>query len=129
MQIEISMGEAIDRHTILQIKSEFIKDEEKLSNVKNELEYLNKLITNDIYFGLVGIDDIEELHETNLKLWKIEDDLRILEKEKRFDQNFIDLARAVYYTNDKRAEIKRRINLACGSMFIEEKSYVNYKNS
>jgi hypothetical protein len=129
MQIEISMGEAIDRHTILQIKSEFIKDQEKLANVRNELEYLNKLITNDIYFGLVATDDIEELRDVNMKLWKIEDELRIHEKENRFDQYFIDLARAVYYTNDKRAEIKRRINLACGATFIEEKSYVNYKNS
>lgn len=129
MQIEISMGEAVDRHTILQIKSEFIKDEEKLANVRNELQYLNKLISNDIYFGLIAIDDIEELHDVNKKLWRIEDELRILEKEQRFDQDFIDLARAVYYTNDRRAEIKRRINLACGATFIEEKSYVNYKNS
>ena len=129
MNIEISMGEAIDRHTILQIKSEKIKDEEKLKNVNDELKYINKLIINDIYFGLVATDDIEELLDTNKKLWQVEDDLRVFEKEKKFDEGFIDLARAVYHLNDRRAEIKRRINLACGARFLEEKSYVDYKNS
>jgi predicted TIM-barrel fold metal-dependent hydrolase len=126
MNIEISMGEAVDRHTILQIKAEFIKDEEKLKNVREELEYLNKLIINDIYFSLISIDDLELMHDINLKLWNVEDKLRELEREKRFDQEFIELAREVYFTNDKRAEVKKRINLACGSRFIEEKSYAKY---
>lgn len=126
MNIEISMGEAIDRHTILQIKSEMIKDESKLPNVRNELEYLNKLIINDIHYSLISIDDLELLYDINLKLWNVEDKLRDLEREKRFDDEFVQLAREVYITNDKRAEVKKRINLACGSRFIEEKSYAKY---
>jgi len=129
MNIEISYGEAIDRHTILKIKSENIKDKTKLHNVRLELEYLNKLIINDISYSLISIDDLENLYDVNKKLWDIEDRLRELEAEKKFDGEFIELARAVYYKNDERAAIKRKININCGSNFIEEKSYKDYKNS
>jgi hypothetical protein len=129
MNIEISMGEAVDRHTILQIKADKIKDQQKLSNVRLELEYLNKLIVNDIYFSLISIDDLELLYDINLKLWKVEDRLRELESDQNFGEEFIQLARDVYFTNDKRAEVKKRINLACGARFIEEKSYADYKKS
>lgn len=123
------MGEAVDRHTILQIKADKIKDQQKLSNVRLELEYLNKLIVNDIYFSLISIDDLELLYDINLKLWKVEDRLRELESDQNFGEEFIQLARDVYFTNDKRAEVKKRINLACGARFIEEKSYSDYKKS
>jgi len=129
MNIEISYGEAIDRHTILKIKSENIKDKTKLHNVRLELEYLNKLIINDISYSLISIDDLQNLYDVNKKLWDIEDRLRELEAEKKFDGEFIELARAVYYKNDERAAIKRKININCGSNFIEEKSYKDYKNS
>lgn len=124
MKIEVSIGEIVDKLSILQIKTTFIKDEEKLNNVKKEYDYLY-----DIVFEEMKIEqsDFFEMVSINQKLWKIEDDIRDKERDKTFDDEFIELARSVYFTNDERAEVKKKINLKYGSMFVEEKSYSDYK--
>lgn len=120
--IEIGMGELVDKYTILAIKMKKIKDQAKLQNVKKEFEYVNaileKIEDKDGIFELV-----EELYFINDELWEIEDDLRTLEKIQDFGGNFIYAARQVYRLNDKRADIKKQINLLYNSEFIEEKSY------
>lgn len=123
MKIEVSIGEIVDKLSILQIKTEEIKDESKLKNVKVEYDYLY-----DIVFNEMGIEqsDFTELVSVNKKLWIIEDDIRDKERNKEFDNIFIELARAVYVTNDERAEVKKKINLKYGSEFVEEKSYNPY---
>jgi len=123
MKIEVSIGEIVDKLSILQIKTEEIKDESKLKNVKTEYDYLY-----DIVFNEMGIEqsDFTELVSVNKKLWIIEDDIRDKERNKEFDNIFIELARAVYVTNDERAEVKKKINLKYGSEFVEEKSYNPY---
>ena len=123
MNIEVSIGEIVDKLSILQIKTEEIKDESKLKNVKVEYDYLY-----DIVFNEMGIEqsDFTELVSVNKKLWIIEDDIRDKERNKEFDNIFIELARAVYVTNDERAEVKKKINLKYGSEFVEEKSYNPY---
>ena len=124
MKIEVSNGEIVDKITILKIKSEEITDPEKLKNVITELNALLPLLDE------IGIPEshhlFNELLQINRKLWKIEDDLRLLEKEKRFDDRFIQLARSVYYTNDERFNVKKKINLETQSQFVEEKSYEKY---
>ena len=124
MKIEVSVGEIVDKLSILQIKTAFIKDEEKLNNVKNEYDYLY-----DIVFNKMKIEqsDFFDMVSINQKLWKIEDDIRDKERDKTFDNQFVELARSVYFTNDERAEVKKKINLKYGSLFIEEKSYSDYK--
>ena len=124
MKIEVSIGEIVDKLSILQIKTEMIKDEEKLANVKQEYDYLY-----DIVFEEMKIEqsDFFYMVSINQKLWKIEDDIRDKERDKTFDDEFIELARSVYFTNDERAEVKKRINIKYGSMFVEEKSYSDYK--
>jgi hypothetical protein len=124
--VEVSPGEIIDKITILEIKSERMENELKLINVRHELDILSS--TRDT--NIIGSRRLSEL-TANLKsvnemLWKIEDDIRNCEAAKDFSQIFIDLARAVYVTNDKRAELKREINLLLGSNIIEEKSYNPY---
>jgi len=123
MKIEVSIGEIVDKLSILQIKTEEITDESKLKNVKSEYDYLY-----DIVFNEMGIEqsDFTELVSVNKKLWIIEDDIRDKERNKEFDNIFIELARAVYVTNDERAEVKKKINLKYGSTFVEEKSYNPY---
>jgi hypothetical protein len=123
MKIEVSVGEIVDKLSILQIKTGMIKDQEKLANVKKEYDYLN-----DIVFDELKIEpsDFFDLVVINSKLWEIEDRIRTKERDQEFDQDFIDLARSVYFTNDKRAEIKKSINLKYGSYFVEEKSYEKY---
>ena len=125
MQIEVSIGEVVDKYTILVIKEQHITDPIKLANVVREREYLESVLgdLND-FKGNVG-----RLIDTNQALWNIEDQIRIKESRKEFDAEFIDLARAVYVTNDVRAEIKREINLEQGSLFVEEKQYVEYKSN
>lgn len=123
IEIPISVGELIDKLTILIIKQEQITDLEKLKNIKQEYELLSSILdTHNI--------DIEQeqtqLYNINQKLWDIEDQLRQKEKLKQFDQQFVELARLVYYTNDQRAEIKKQINIKLGSTLIEEKSYEQY---
>jgi predicted nuclease with TOPRIM domain len=123
---EIGSGELIDKITILEIKSERIADEGKLKNIRHELSVLSA--TRDAHLGDVdGLDKLaEQLKEINEALWVIEDDIRACEAEKDFGQKFIDLARAVYITNDKRAAVKKEINLLTGATIIEEKSYTEF---
>ena len=123
---EISFGELLDKITILEIKSERISDSEKLKNIHKEL---SSLTTTWESFELSNaeIKNLRnELKEINESLWDIEDDIRNKEFKKEFDQQFIELARAVYITNDKRSETKRNINILLGSNLIEEKSYADY---
>ncbi len=123
----ISVGELLDKITILEIKSEKIKNPEKLKNINHELKLLSEL-----WFQL-GFNDESmvslraELKTVNVSLWHIEDDIRVKEKNKEFDEVFITLARSVYCENDKRAQLKKDINLHTGSELIEEKSYEDYK--
>ena len=123
---EIGSGELIDKITILEIKSERIADEGKLKNIRHELSVLSA--TRDAHLGDVdGLDKLAgQLKEINEALWVIEDDIRACEAEKDFGQKFIDLARAVYITNDKRAAVKKEINLLTGATIIEEKSYTEF---
>ena len=123
MKIEVSIGEIVDKLSILKIKSNNIKDESKLNNVKKEYDYLYDVVFKDLK---ISEDDFYKLVLINERLWDIEDELRDKEREKSFGEDFIDLARSVYFTNDKRAEIKKEINLKYGSLFVEEKSYNQY---
>lgn len=124
MKIEVSNGEIVDKITILKIKSEKITDVEKLKNVNNELNSLLPLLSE------IGIleDNIlfTGLYNINSRLWEVEDELRLCEKNDRFDDYFLTLARSVYVLNDTRFEIKKEINLKTSSNFIEEKSYEDY---
>jgi hypothetical protein len=124
MKIEVSIGEIVDKLSILQIKTTFIKDEEKLSNVKKEYDYLYDIVFNEMK---IEQSDFSDMVSINQELWKIEDDIRDKERDKEFDEKFIELSRSVYFTNDKRAEVKKNINLKYGSLFVEEKSYSDYK--
>ena len=122
MIIEISSGEAFDRLTILKIKSEKIKDESKLTNVMKEYFYLQNLLNEELEVTEEN-EDFKRLLEINENLWEVEDLLREYEEAKSFNDKFIQLARLVYVLNDKRARVKKEINLAYGSEFVEEKSY------
>ena len=126
LQVPVSVGEVLDKITILQIKLAHISDAAKRANIQNELDALLPLVAGDAF----TTDQIQglmaELKSVNEALWDIEDDIREKEAAKSFDAEFIRLARAVYVTNDKRAEIKKQINLATGSALIEEKSYESY---
>lgn len=123
MLVPISLGELIDKITILEIKKENFSGD-KLNNVEKELDSLLK------FYNEMETDELfllkSKLLEVNKKLWKIEDDLREKERNKEFDQEFIELARAVYFTNDERSRIKKDINLLTNSEFIEEKGYEEY---
>ncbi len=126
VQVPVSWGEMLDKITILEIKSEQIKDAGKLMNIRRELEELCR--TRD---ELIVMPDevkamVAELKHINQKLWVVEDDLRDCERKKDFGARFVELARAVYYTNDERAAVKREINDALGSALVEEKSYAAY---
>jgi hypothetical protein len=124
MKVEVSNGEIVDKITILKIKSERITDTEKLKNIHTELNELLPLLT-DIGIG-TDSDLFIELYNVNSELWVVEDDLRELERKRDFGDEFIRLARSVYYTNDRRFEVKKRINLETSSKFVEEKSYNKY---
>jgi hypothetical protein len=123
MQIEVSIGEIVDKLSILQIKLENITDEGKLVNIKKEFNYLYNIVFKDLKMQL---DDYQRLLDINKQLWDIEDDIRDEERAKRFEDKFIELARAVYVTNDERSRIKKDINIKYGSDFVEEKSYQDY---
>jgi hypothetical protein len=125
MNIEVSHGEIVDKLTILQIKKENIKDPSKLDNIVKEYDYLFSIVENDLGI-LTSSPEYLELLSINKELWIIEDDIREKERQKQFDDEFIKLARDVYYTNDVRAKIKKEINLKYSSGFIEEKSYSQY---
>ena len=125
MNIEVSHGEIVDKLTILQIKKENITDPSKLDNVVKEYNYLLSIVENDLSISIQSLEYLELL-SINKELWVIEDDIRDKERKKEFDDDFIKLARAVYYTNDVRAKIKKDINLKYSSGFVEEKSYQKY---
>ena len=127
INIEISIGEFFDKITILEIKQERIKDQAKLVNINRELNALNALLDGLPVSRADVENEVNELKAINEKLWVIEDDIRDKESKKSFDQEFIELARAVYFTNDKRSDVKRAINIILGSDFIEEKSYEEYQ--
>ena len=124
--VEISPGEMIDKITILLIKSERIKDEVQLANVRHELGVLSEKMDKDIPRSPDLDVLVSELKSVNEALWGIEDDIRDCERAEEYSQLFIDLARSVYITNDKRADLKRDINLLLGSRIMEEKSYKPY---
>ena len=121
----VSLGELVDKISILHIKNINIKDEEKLKLVREELELLNQTLNKHIKNNDIQ-NYLDSLIQINSKLWAIEDDIRDCERNKKFDQIFIDLARSVYFTNDKRSELKLEINRNFGSKIIEVKSYEKY---
>jgi len=125
--VPISPGELLDKITILRIKAERISDAAKRANVSLELQLLERT-WRDSGCALPALAaDERALHEVNARLWDIEDRIRDKEAAQRFDQQFIELARAVYIENDARAAIKKRINVALGSRIVEEKSYRPYR--
>jgi hypothetical protein len=121
IQAPISIGELIDKITILELKLEFLTDTKKLANVNTELTYLNKIL-NELTITDITVER-DTLKLVNRRLWHIENYKRECEKNQTFDNKFIDAARQVYLKNDLRAEIKRKINLMVGSTIVEEKSY------
>ena len=126
IRVPVSPGEVLDKITILEIKSERMDDPQKVANVRVELKLLQ-----DTWAEAIEDDDvIRDLHaqlkEINEALWEIEDDIRDKERAKEFDERFIELARAVYFTNDRRSEVKKKLNLHLGSQIVEEKSYQDY---
>lgn len=121
----VSLGELLDKISILIIKEKNIVDDQKQYHIKNELDFLNKTLEDSISRFQVK-EYIEKLIEINSELWLIEDDIRDCERKKQFDQKFIDLARAIYITNDRRSEIKLEINKKFGSKLVEVKSYEKY---
>lgn len=126
IRVPVSPGELLDKITILEIKAERIADAEKLRNVEKELGLLTQVWES----SLVDSDEVLSLKQVlktiNQTLWDIEDEIRIKESKKEFDQEFIDLARSVYVQNDQRAAAKKRINTLLGSRIVEEKSYAEY---
>jgi hypothetical protein len=125
MKIEVSNGEILDKMTILQIKKEKIGDTDKLNNIQKEIEELSpfyeRFIKDETISSLYN-----DLYQVNLKLWLIEDNIRELEYNLDFGDDFVKLARLVYKTNDERAQIKKQINIISNSEIVEEKSYKNY---
>ncbi len=126
VNVEISIGEFFDKITILEIKKVRINNSEKQRNIIKELDTLNRLLEKLAFDPDVVAKEIAALKQVNEQLWVIEDDIRDREARKRYDEKFIELARSVYITNDRRSEIKREINLKLGSDFVEEKSYEKY---
>ena len=121
--VPISLGELVDKITILEIKTEHITDAAKLENVNRELELLRAACS----IEMTRIDELRrELKAVNERLWTIEDKIRDCERNGDFGPQFVELARSVYKTNDRRADIKRKINLVTGSSLMEEKSYSGY---
>ena len=128
MKVEVSNGELLDKLSILELKLKNIKDNKKVINIKNEHGGLSPLCNN--LFDNYG-NELRSLYvmlsEINAELWKIEDDIRECERNKDFGDEFVQLARAVYFINDKRSDVKKSINLLTESGFVEEKSYEDYK--
>jgi transcriptional regulator of nitric oxide reductase len=126
IRVPVSPGEVLDKITILEIKSERMNDPEKVANVRTELALLQETWAQ----AVTGDDVIRNLHaqlkEINETLWEIEDDIRDKERLREFDERFIELARSVYFTNDRRSQVKKQLNLHLGSQIIEEKSYQDY---
>ena len=129
MMVPVSFGEVLDKITILEIKSERIKDESKLENVRQELDELSRVWNETLTDPDKVKQERQELKGVNEELWEIEDGIREEEAAGNFGDRFIELARAVYFTNDRRAALKKQVNLALGSRFVEEKSYQDYTRS
>ena len=123
---EISAGELLDKITILEIKIDKIKNDEDKKQVLKEYKSLKKIQEDNIAFNEEIKKLYSDLKQTNSKLWEIEDKLRIFEKEKKFDKEFIELARGVYFNNDDRSKIKLKINKLLKSNIREVKQYVDY---
>ena len=125
VSVPVSIGEMIDKLSILQVKKTKISDETKLEFVNKEYEILYNL--SSVYLNRVEIESLyHQLVEINSALWDVEDNLRIIEKQKRFEGEFISLARKVYFTNDERFRLKNEINLITSSEIREVKDYVKY---
>ena len=124
----ISLGELVDKITILEIKADNIAQPSQLANVRHELAALTAILGETL--DAEQMDELSpskaELRAVNAELWQIEDDIRECERRGQFDETFVRLARAVYFTNDRRAALKKRINEAFGSELVEEKSYREY---
>jgi hypothetical protein len=123
MEIEVSIGEIVDKLSILRIKKNNITDENKLVNINKEYDYLYHKVFQELK---IDTSDFYEMVMVNEILWAVEDSIRDKERNKQFDQDYIEMARSVYITNDRRADIKRKINEKYSSEFIEEKSYKPY---
>lgn len=123
MNIEVSVGEIVDKLSILELKKLNIKDSDKLKNVTKEYDYLHNIVFNELK---INQDDFLLLLNVNQTLWEVEDKIRDKERIKAFNSEFVELARLVYITNDKRADLKKSINLKYNSTFVEEKSYSLY---
>lgn len=124
--VEISYGELIDKITILEIKAARINDPLKLQNIQNELMLLEGALEPRIQLGTRVKDLTNTLRSINSRLWEVEDRLREKERDKIFDEEFVELARSVYFTNDERARVKRELNEILRSGVVEEKSYQSY---
>lgn len=136
IQVEIAPGELVDKLTILGIKLQNIKDPQKLTYIEKEWDVLNSsylklqavLQDSSNYRSMADLDDlVQQLQCTNKQIWDIEDAIRDCERRRKFEEKFIDIARSVYITNDKRAAIKREINNLFDSDIAEQKSYTEYK--
>jgi hypothetical protein len=126
--VPVSFGELLDKIAILQIKSERMSDPAKVANVQKELSALEKTWLAHPAAGGDIVALRAELKAVNERLWAIEDDIRSKEQAQQFDEDFVRLARSVYFENDTRARIKKDINLALGSTYVEEKSYQDYRS-
>ncbi len=126
IRIEVSPGELLDKISILEIKSERIADAEKLKNIRHELGLYGDIRESRIPGGAAMDALIRDLKAVNEILWEVEDEIRDCEARRDFGARFVELARTVYRTNDRRAAIKREINVLCGSSIVEEKSYTEY---
>jgi hypothetical protein len=123
VEIEVSIGEIVDKLSILRIKKNNITDENKLVNINKEYDYLYHKVFQELK---IDTSDFYEMIMVNEILWNVEDSIRSKERNKEFDQDFIEMARSVYITNDRRAQIKKEINKKYNSDFVEEKSYEKY---
>lgn len=126
IKISVSIGELIDKITILEIKSKKLKDKNKLENVNLELSFLNSVLTSNSLDENIINKFKSHLKTVNLELWEIEDSIRVFEKNKIFNEEFIQLARSVYIKNDLRFKIKNDINITFNSKIVEVKDYENY---
>ncbi len=126
LEVKVSVGELLDKITILEIKSERIPEADKLVNVRKELDLLRTTWAASSLAATDVAAEIAALKAVNEEIWEIEDNIRRCEAAGDFGDEFVRLARGVYHSNDKRAAIKKELNLKCGSGLVEEKSYVDY---
>lgn len=124
MNIEVSIGEIVDKLTILRLKKLNISDQEKLTNINKEYDYLYEIVFHNLK---IDTEDFNKLFSINKILWDVEDKIREKEIKQQFDQDFIEMARTVYITNDQRFNLKKEINIKYKSSFVEEKSHKETK--